>query len=95
MVQQNRYPADKYPPTSHLAAAIKRLPTPGPDVLPQTVEIDSGPGHGRFKVVFVARQNPALDAPAWFWGVESSEKIVTGQGGHPEAGDPEGGGGAD
>jgi hypothetical protein len=88
-----QHPTDQYPPTNHLAAAIRSLPTPGQDVLPQKLEIDAGPAFGRFIVTFVARQNPALASPTWFWGVASSERIAVGQGGRQELSDPESGGG--
>lgn len=84
MDQQNRFPKDQYPTTRDLAAAIKKLPDPNANVSPQTVEIVAGPATHRYRVTFVARQNPALSTPTWFWGVESSERIV------PEDGDGEG-----
>lgn len=93
MNQQNRYPPDQYPPTRDLADAIRRLPKPGPDVLPQQVQIDAGPAFGRFNVTFVPRQNPALNVPTWFWGVGRSERIDTGSGCRQELNDPESGGG--
>lgn len=66
---------DPYPTTKELAAAIKNLPRPGPNVPPQTVEIVAGPRLDRYVVTFVARQNAALNTPAWFWGIENSERV--------------------
>ena len=79
MNQQGNTPEDPYPTTRELAAAIKNLPRPGPNVPPQTVEIVAGPTLHRYVVTFVARQNPTLKTPAWFWGIESSERITLGQ----------------
>ena len=81
MKKHNLYPADKFPPTNILAAAIKRLPKPGPTVLPQTVIIDAGPAGGKFSVAFVVRSNSAGGTTTWFWGVENSERIEEGQAG--------------
>ena len=89
MTPQNLSRKDQYPPTNHLAAAIKKLPKPGPGVQPQTVEIDAGPGFGVYSVTFVVRQNPGRRTQAWFWGVENGEKIGTQR---PELSDPESGG---
>jgi hypothetical protein len=75
MVMQNSFPDDRYPPTNALAAAIKRLPPPGPDVLPERIEINAGPGLGLYRVLFIVRQNRCLTRLAWFWGVESGEKL--------------------
>ena len=76
MNQQDNSPKDPYPTTKELAAAIKRLPRPGPNVPPQTVEIVASPTFDRYIVTFVARRNPALNSPAWFWGIENSERIT-------------------
>jgi len=77
MDKQNRYPANHYPPTNCLAAAIRDLPKAGPGVPPQKVEIDAG-RNGRYSVTFVVRQNAELETPTWFWGVESSERMSGG-----------------
>jgi hypothetical protein len=69
------------PPSNYIAAAIRNLPRAGPDVGPQIVEIDAGPAGGRFLVEFVVRKNPHRQVPAWFWGVESSERLAIGQAG--------------
>ncbi len=89
MVQQNRFPKGRYPPTNALAAAIKNLPRPGPGVPRQTVQIDVDPGPARYRVTFVARLNKALDIPAWFWGVESSSRLSSGEVGTEEFQDPD------
>jgi len=83
MDKQNRFPKDQFPTTNHLSAAIKKLPPPGPDIVPQTVEIDAG-AMGRYRVTFVARQNTGLRTSTWFWGVESGERVQGGQVGAPE-----------
>jgi len=74
MQKENRSPEGQYPPSSYLAAAIKNLSTPDPHIPPQTVEIDAG-SFGSYRVTFVVRQNSKLPRPAWFWGIESGEKI--------------------
>ena len=75
MVQPDNSTRDQFPTTKDLARAIKNLPKPGPDVPPQKVEIVEGATDRRYTVTFVVRQNPALNTPTWFWGVESSERI--------------------
>ena len=72
--KQKRFPNDQFPTSNYLAAAIKNLLLAGPNVPPQTIEIDAG-AMGRYRVTFVARQNPSRSTPAWFWGVESGERI--------------------
>ena len=84
MDQQNRFPKNQFPPTNLLAAAIKNLPTPGPNVSRQEVVIDAGPVAGRYRVMFIPRLNPDLQTPTWFWGVESGERIPFGQVGAAE-----------
>jgi hypothetical protein len=74
---------NEYPPTKHLAAAIKTLPRASANVRPQTVEIDAGPVNGRYRVTFVVRQNPGRGTPTWFWGVESGIRLD-----QPESGSP-------
>jgi hypothetical protein len=76
MSQQNVFPIDRYPPTNALAAAIKHLPQPGPDVPPQAIEIDAGPGFGRYTVTFVVRLNGDRELPIGYWGVLSSERVA-------------------
>lgn len=73
--KQDLFPADQYPPTNLLAAAIKRLPTPGPDVVPRWIEIDAGPGLGRYSVIFTVRANSRPVRPGWFWGVGQGVKL--------------------
>jgi hypothetical protein len=75
MIMQSSFPADCFPPTNALAAAIKRLPPPGPDVHSERIDVNAGPGLGLYRVMFIVRQNPSLTHLAWFWGVESSEKL--------------------
>ena len=65
----------RYPPSNYLSAAVKTLPRPGPGVSPQTVEIDAGRS-GRYGVTFVVRPNVRKGTPAWFWGMQSSERIT-------------------
>jgi len=91
MIQQRSFPKDRYPTTKDLAAAIKKLPVPGPDVPPQKVDIVAGPGSEHYRVTFVARQNPALSTPTWFWGMQSSERTGDAGGGRKGSDDPEGG----
>jgi len=68
----------RYPPSNYLSAAIKNLPRAGPGVVPQTVEIDAGLS-GLYRVTFVVRPNVRKGTPAWFWGMENSERITVGQ----------------
>lgn len=92
MAQQQRFPKDRYPTTRDLAAAIKKLPDPDATVPPQEVEIVAGPAAHRYIVTFVARRNPALSTPTWFWGVQSSERIDPDGGNREDSDDPESGG---
>lgn len=80
MYQRNLYPPHRYPPINCLAAAIKRLPPAGPDVPTQIVDINAGPAFGRYSVTFVVRRNLQHAPPRWFWGVESSERTMIGNG---------------
>ena len=89
MIQQRSFPKDRYPTTKDLAAAIKNLPNPGPDVPPQKVDIVAGPGFERYTVTFVARQNPALSTPTWFWGMQGSERTGSAAGSGEASDDPE------
>jgi len=72
--KQKRFPSDQYPKSNYLAAAIKDLLPAGPEASPQTVEIEAG-ATGRYRVTFVARQSAGQRTSAWFWGVESGERI--------------------
>ena len=72
--KQNRFPNDQFPKSNYLAAAIKDLVPAGPNIPPQKIEIDAGP-MGRYRVTFVARQNPCQRTSAWFWGVDRGERI--------------------
>jgi hypothetical protein len=72
--KQNRFPNDQFPKSNYLAAAIKDLLPAGPNTPPQTIEIDAG-AMGRYRVTFVARQNPGQRTSAWFWGVDCGERI--------------------
>ena len=83
MVQRNRYSNDQFPPTNLIAAAIRNLPKPDRNIPPQRVVIDAGPVEGRYSVIFVVRLNSDLQEPAWFWGIESGERIPRGQAGPP------------
>ena len=49
---------NEFPPGYFISDAMKGLPAAGPDVPPQTVEIDARPGWGRYRVTFVAKRNP-------------------------------------
>ena len=71
---QRRFPSDQFPKSNYLAAAIKDLLPAGPNTPPQTVVVDAGTT-GCYRVTFVARQNAGHGTPAWFWGVESGERI--------------------
>jgi len=71
--KQDRFPNDQFPTSNYLAAAIKGLVPAGPNTPPETVEIDAG-AMGRYRVTFVARQNPGGSTSAWFWGVDSGER---------------------
>ena len=72
--KQKRFPSDQFPKSNYLAAAIKDLLPAGPNTPPQTVEIDAGTT-GHYRVTFVARQNAGQSTSAWFWGVDSGERI--------------------
>ena len=72
--KQKRFPDDQFPKSNYLAAAIKDLLPAGPNIPPQTIEIDAG-AMGRYRVTFVARQNPGQRRSAWFWGVDRGERI--------------------
>jgi len=43
----------------------------GPNTPPETVEIAAG-AMGRYRVTFVARQNPDRGTSAWFWGLTAA-----------------------
>ena len=88
-MNQHRFPKDPYPTTKDLAAAIRNLPNPGPDVSPQRVDIVAGPDSAHYSVTFVARQNPALSTPTWFWGMQSSERTGGAGESREGSGDPE------
>lgn len=77
--RKNCFPTEQFPPIRSLAQAIKRLPRPGPDARPQTVEIDAVPG--RYRVTFSPRQRPHLKLRWWYWGVETSERLQNAGGG--------------
>jgi hypothetical protein len=67
---------NEYPPGSYIADAMSRLPAPGPDAPPQTVEIDARPNWGRYRVTFVARRNPQEELPHyWFWAMQSGKRL--------------------
>jgi len=72
--KQDRFPNDQFPTSNYLAAAIKHLVPAGPNTPPETVEIDAG-AMGRYRVTFVARQNPGRRTSSWFWGVDGGERI--------------------
>jgi len=72
--KQKRFPSDQFPKSNYLAAAIKDLLPAGANTPPQTIEIDAGTT-GRYRVTFVARQIAGKRTSAWFWGVESGERI--------------------
>ena len=83
---------DRFPTTKDLARAIKSLPSPGPNVPPQKVEIVGGTTARRYSVTFVVRHNPALRTPTWFWGVESSARIDMEHGKPDDSDGPDSGG---
>jgi len=88
MEKRTKYPHGEFPPSNHLASAIKKLPAPAATVPPQTIEIDAG-ASGRYRVTFVVRQNIHLQTPAWYWGVEEGERLPTGDVGLGELQDPD------
>jgi len=70
-----RVPMKQLPCTSDLAAAIKRLPTPRPDVTPRVVELNGSHHPGSYRVTFVVRRNPLPEVHAWFWGIQGGERL--------------------
>jgi hypothetical protein len=66
---------NEFPPGSFIAKAMKTLPPAGPDVAPQTVEIDARPGWGLYRVTFIARRNPRQGMRNWFWVMDTGERI--------------------
>jgi len=47
---------NEFPPGDFIARAIATLPAAGPDLPPQTVEIDARPGWGLYRVAFIFRR---------------------------------------
>jgi len=88
MEKETHHPGGEYPSSNYLASAIKNLPRPAANVPPQTVEIDAG-SSGRFRVTFVVRQNITRQTPVWYWGVESGQRLPTGNVGIGELQDPD------
>jgi hypothetical protein len=66
---------NEFPPGSFISMAIKTLPPAGPDLPPQTVEIDARPGWGLYRVTFVVSQNPRQGMRSWFWVMDKGERI--------------------
>ncbi len=61
---------NEFPPGYFISDAMKGLPAAGPDVPPQTVEIDARPGWGRYRVSFKVVQNPRRGMRTWFWTLD-------------------------
>jgi hypothetical protein len=68
-------PSPEFPTSNHLAAAIRKLPRARAEQRPCKVEVDAGPSQGQYRVTFVVRRNVRPGPPAWFWGVEGSERF--------------------
>ena len=66
---------NKLPPTSGLAAAIKRLPRPGAYIPPQVADVYAFPFVARYRVTFVVRRNPRPGVEGWFWGIGHAEQV--------------------
>ncbi len=67
---------NQFPPGGYVADAMSRLPTPGPEIQPQTVEVDAGPAWGRYQITFEAKRNPRGGMGRhWFWAMASGERI--------------------
>jgi len=66
---------NEFPPGYFISDAMKGLPAAGPDVPPQTVEIDARPGWGRYRVTFKVMQNPRRGMRTWFWTLDTGELL--------------------
>jgi hypothetical protein len=76
---------NEYPPGEYISYAKQSLPTPGPDLPPQTVLVNAGPLWGAFWITFAAKRNPRQGMRHyWFWTMESGERIE--RIGHPAPG---------
>ncbi len=71
---------NKFPPGHFIASAIedamKTLPPAGPDLPPQTVEIDARPGWGLYRVTFIVMQNPRQGMRSWFWVMRQATALT-------------------
>jgi hypothetical protein len=70
----------QYPPSNHIAAAILKLPKPAAGLPPQVVEIEARPTpvwphHFRYRLIFAARCNQVAGHRAWFWGLDSGQRV--------------------
>jgi hypothetical protein len=66
---------NKLPPTSGLAAAIKRLPRPNAYIPAQVADVYAFPFVARYRVTFVVRRNPGPGTEGWFWGIAHAEQV--------------------
>ncbi len=66
---------NEFPPGYFINDAMKGLPAAGPDVPPQTVEIDACPGWGRYRVTFKVVQDPRRGMRTWFWTPDVGERL--------------------
>jgi len=66
---------NEFPPGNYISKAMKGLPEAGPDVPPQTLEIDARPGWGLYRVTFIAMRNPRQGMRSWFWTLETGERL--------------------
>ena len=67
-------------PIQYVSGAIRGLPEPQADSAPRVVEIDAGPTaawqyQGRYQLTFVVNQSAFTGTPAWYWVLESSERL--------------------
>ena len=69
---------NQFPPGHYIATAMNRLPPPGPDLPPQTVEIDAGPRWGRYRVTFAVKRNPRQGMRDWFWVMDTGTRLDAG-----------------
>ncbi len=54
-------------------------PPLGPNLSPQTVEIDARPGWGLYRVTFKVQRNPRRGMLSWFWTLDTGEHIDLGK----------------
>ena len=69
---------NQYPPGEYVSLAMKGLPGPRPDSVLQRVEIDAG-RWGRYRITFIAVQNPRRGMRNWFWTMHAGERLELGK----------------